>query len=130
MASGGGPGDRSLSGIVVVFNLDGVPVDPELLGRMAEAAAYRGPDGIRYRVDGNVGLAHLALNSTPESLQELQPVLSAEGMPCLAASVRTWTPADSVFGANASLVAEPIMKGYPLLPPTWFDVRVGWGIYP
>ena len=77
-----------MSGIVVVFNLDGAPVDPGLLGRMAEAAAYRGPDGIRYRVDGNVGLAHLALNSTPESLQELQPLLSADGVLCLTADAR------------------------------------------
>ena len=77
-----------MSGIVVVFNLDGAPVDPGLLGRMAEAAAYRGPDGIRYRIDGNVGLAHLALNSTPESLQELQPLLSADGVLCLTADAR------------------------------------------
>ena len=88
MASGGHRETRSLSGIVVVFNLDGAPVDPELLGRMAEAAAYRGPDGIRYRVDGNVGLAHLALNSTPESLQESQPLCSADGMLCLTADAR------------------------------------------
>lgn len=36
-----------MSGICGIVNFDGAPVDPELLKKMAEAAAYRGPDGIR-----------------------------------------------------------------------------------
>ena len=91
----------------MVFNLDGAPVDPELLGRMAEAAAYRGPDGIRYRVDGNVGLAHLALNSTPESLQELQPLLSADGVLCLTADARV----DNRDELYSTLTASGYLQG-------------------
>ncbi|NOZ27901.1 MAG: hypothetical protein GXP39_07585 [Chloroflexi bacterium] len=61
-----------MSGICAIVNLDGSPVDPKTLRRMAEAAAHRGPDGIRYWIHGHVGLAHLALHSTPELPREHQ----------------------------------------------------------
>ena len=57
-----------MSGICGIIHCDGAPVTPKILRRMAEAAAYRGPDGINYRLDGNFGLAHLALHTTPESI--------------------------------------------------------------
>ena len=41
---------------------------------MAEASAYRGPDGINNWVENNVGFAHLALFTTPESTRETQPL--------------------------------------------------------
>ncbi|MBM4466883.1 MAG: hypothetical protein FJ014_15255 [Chloroflexi bacterium] len=77
-----------MSGICGIVNFDGAPVDPELLRKMTEASAYRGPDGIRYWIEGNVGFAHLALNTTPESLREQQPLLSADGLVCLTADAR------------------------------------------
>jgi asparagine synthase (glutamine-hydrolysing) len=77
-----------MSGIVAIVNFDGAPVDPQVLKAMAEQCAYRGPDGIRYWIRGNVGLAHLALHATPESLREVQPQLSQDGTLCLTADVR------------------------------------------
>ena len=77
-----------MSGICGIVNFDSVPVDPDVLKKMAEQVAYRGPDGIRYWVDGNVGFAHLALNATPESLRERQPLLSTNGLVCLTADAR------------------------------------------
>ena len=77
-----------MSGICAIVNFDGAPVDPEVLRSMAEQCAYRGPDGIRYWIQGNVGLAHLALHATPESLREIQPQLSEDGMLCLTADAR------------------------------------------
>ena len=77
-----------MSGICGIVNFDGKPVDPELLRKMAEAAAHRGPDGIRYWIDGNVGLAHLALCATPESTLERQPLLSGNGDLILTADAR------------------------------------------
>ena len=77
-----------MSGVVAIVNFDGAPVDPEILKKMAEQCAYRGPDGIHYWIQGNVGLAHLALNATPESLREHQPQLSEDGKLCLTADVR------------------------------------------
>lgn len=41
---------------------------------MAEAAAYSGPDGTRFWMDGNAGFAHLALHTTPEAVFEQQPL--------------------------------------------------------
>lgn len=77
-----------MSGICGIVNLNGAPVDPELLKKMAEAAAYRGPDGIHYWIQGNVGLAHLALHTTPESLRERQPLVNRRGDLVLTADAR------------------------------------------
>jgi len=77
-----------VSGICGIFNRDGAPVDPDMLRKMAESAAHRGPDGIRYWTNGNVGFAHLALHVTPESVRERQPLLSSDGLVCLAADAR------------------------------------------
>jgi asparagine synthase (glutamine-hydrolysing) len=77
-----------MSGVCGIVNLDGAPVDPELLRKMAEASAYRGLDGIDYWIDGNVGFAHLALHTTPESLRERQPLFNPEGNIVLTADAR------------------------------------------
>lgn len=77
-----------MSGICGIVNLDGTPVEPGALQAMADAAAHRGPDGIRYWRDGNVGLAHLALNITPESLRERQPLHGDRGDVVLTADAR------------------------------------------
>jgi asparagine synthase (glutamine-hydrolysing) len=77
-----------VSGICGIVNLDGTPVEPGILQEMAEAAGHRGPDGIRYWRNGNVGLAHLALNITPESFHERQPLESDRGGLVLTADAR------------------------------------------
>ena len=58
-----------MSGICGIVNLDGAPVELELLEKMTEASIYRGPDGINTWTCDNVGLAHLAHHTTPEALQ-------------------------------------------------------------
>lgn len=65
-----------MSGICGILHRDQVPVERAVLQRMADAARHRGPDGIHMYVDGPVGLAHLALHITPESVHERQPLLS------------------------------------------------------
>jgi asparagine synthase (glutamine-hydrolysing) len=77
-----------MSGICGIFNLDGTPVSPDLLHKMAEGAAHRGPDGMHYWISDNIGLAHLALHVTPESVRENQPLLSRDGQLCLTADAR------------------------------------------
>ena len=64
-----------MSGIAVIYNLDGRPVDRDLLSRMINAVPYRGPDGIHVWTDGAVGLAHAMLCTTPQSLHETQPLV-------------------------------------------------------
>jgi asparagine synthase (glutamine-hydrolysing) len=95
-----------MSGIVAIVNFDGAPVDPETLRLMAEQCAYRGPDGIHYWIQGNVGMAHLALHSTPEALREHQPQLSQDGTLCLTADVRV--------DNRPELIELLISKGQPV----------------
>jgi asparagine synthase (glutamine-hydrolysing) len=77
-----------LSGVCGLVNLDGAPVEPEELRAMAKAAAHRGPDGIHFWIEGNAGLAHLALNLTPESARERQPLADERGEVILTADAR------------------------------------------
>ena len=77
-----------MSGICGIIDFSGAPVEGKVLSRMAKAASYRGPDGIRYWTKGNIGFAHLALNITPESVQERQPIVNQAGNIILSADVR------------------------------------------
>ena len=72
-----------MSGIAGLWNLDGRPTDPLRLGRMADAMAHRGPDGIECWIEGPVGLCHAMLHTTPESLREKQPLVHRESAVCL-----------------------------------------------
>lgn len=50
-----------MCGICGIYNLQGAPVDRDLLGRMNDAMIHRGPDGAGLFVDGSVGLGHRRL---------------------------------------------------------------------
>jgi len=63
-----------MSGIVAVFNLDGRPADPRVVGRMLNSMRHRGPDGQASFVSGPVALGHARLGTTEESLRERQPL--------------------------------------------------------
>ncbi len=52
-----------MSGIVGILNLDGAPVDRELLQRMTAFMDYRGPDAQSIWIDGSVGAAGIARRS-------------------------------------------------------------------
>jgi asparagine synthase (glutamine-hydrolysing) len=68
-----------LSGIAGIIRFDGVPVGPDLVERMTDAMRFRGPDGIRHRVEGSVALGQCMLRTTPESLEEIQPLANEDG---------------------------------------------------
>ena len=68
-----------MSAIWGIFNLDGSPVDPHKLDAMKNAMAYWGPDGSGVWQDEQIGLGHLLLYNTPESLHEVQPLQSESG---------------------------------------------------
>lgn len=55
---------------------------------MMEVLAHRGPDGAATWLEDAVGLGHLMLYATPESLHERQPCVSASGNLVLVADVR------------------------------------------
>ena len=77
-----------MSGICGIINFDGQPVERELLEKMANAAEYRGNDGIRYWLQGELGFVHLALHTTPESRRENQPLVHKQGGLVLVADAR------------------------------------------
>jgi asparagine synthase (glutamine-hydrolysing) len=68
-----------VSGIAGIVHLDGRPVDPALVRRMIDAARERGPDADGLWLDGHVGFGHVMLHTTPESLQEKQPLTDEAG---------------------------------------------------
>jgi len=59
-----------LSGFVGILNLDGAPVDGDLLQRLTHFLEFRGPDGEGCWRDGAVGLGHTLLRVTPEGTPE------------------------------------------------------------
>jgi asparagine synthase (glutamine-hydrolysing) len=63
-----------MSGIAGVIRFDGAPVEVEWVERMTSAMAHRGPDGVQHWASGAVALGHCMLRTTPESLEERQPL--------------------------------------------------------
>lgn len=63
-----------MSGIAGIVRFDGAPIEPGLVGKMTSAMTHRGPDGIRHWIKGSVALGQCMLCTTPESLEEEQPL--------------------------------------------------------
>ena len=84
-----------MSGIVGIVNLDGAPVDPDLLRTMARHMAFRGPDAQETWIDSHIGFGHAMLRTTFEMADEQQP-LSLDG--------RLWITADARVDAREELI--------------------------
>lgn len=67
-----------MCGICGIYNLDGRPVDRDLLGRMNNTMTHRGPDGQGTFVDSNIGLGHRRL-SIIDLAAGKQPMGSEDG---------------------------------------------------
>jgi len=68
-----------MCGVAGIIHLDGEPVSPVLLKRMADAMAHRGPDGEGIYVDGAIGLAHRRLAIIDLSPAGHQPMATEDG---------------------------------------------------
>jgi asparagine synthase (glutamine-hydrolysing) len=66
-------------GIAGLLNLDGAPARRELVARMTDAIAHRGPDGEGQYVDGPVGLGNRRLAIIDLSEHGAQPMASEDG---------------------------------------------------
>jgi asparagine synthase (glutamine-hydrolysing) len=86
-----------MSGIVGIINLDGAPVDRDLLHRMTDSMSFRGPDAQAIWTEGNAGFGHTMLRTTWEAETEKQP-LTLDG--------KTWLVADARIDGRAELIAE------------------------
>lgn len=89
-----------MSGIIGIVMLDGAPVDRQLLRRMTDFIAYRGPDAQAVWIDGHVGFGHTMLRTTFESESEQQPC-SLDGQVWITADARVDGRADLIRALNA-----------------------------
>lgn len=97
-----------MSGIVGIINLDGAPVDRDLLHRMTNNLSFRGPDAQHIWSDGNAGLGHTLLRTTGEAETEQQP-LSLDG--------KVWLTADARIDARNELIEKLKTKLTPKQSP-------------
>ena len=67
-----------MSGIAGIIHFDGQPVEFGQVEAMTAAMGYRGPDGIHHWRKGNVALGQCMLRTTPESLEETQPLTNED----------------------------------------------------
>lgn len=67
-----------MSGIAGIIHFDGRPVEPGLIEKMTGAMTDRGPDGINHWVKGCASLGQCMLRTTPESLEEQQPLTNED----------------------------------------------------
>src|SRR5690606_19706273 len=77
-----------MSGIVGIYRLNGRPVDRREVWDMVETMPYRSKDGKDVWADGPVGLGHLMLHTTPESLHEHLPATNSDGSLVITADAR------------------------------------------
>jgi asparagine synthase (glutamine-hydrolysing) len=74
-----------MGGIAGIYYLNGHPAERNTLGSMVDVMAHRGPDGMGTWCEGAIGLGHLMLHTTPESLKEKQPIILDGGQQVLVA---------------------------------------------
>jgi asparagine synthase (glutamine-hydrolysing) len=91
-----------MSGIVGILQLDGAPVDRQLLQRLTDFQCFRGPDAKQIWLNGNIGLGHTLLRTTEESEHETQPFTLDDGV---------WIVADARVDGRRELIAELQSKG-------------------
>lgn len=76
-----------MSAITGIFLKD-KSVDHELIKKMNDKLAYRGPDGADVWINGNIAFGHQMLHTTPESLNEKLPFFDNENGLAITADAR------------------------------------------
>lgn len=61
-----------------MVRFDGAPVEPGMAEKMTAAMPGRGPDGIRHWQGASVALSQCMLRTTPEALEETQPLVNED----------------------------------------------------
>jgi asparagine synthase (glutamine-hydrolysing) len=92
-----------MSGIAGLLNLDGGPIDRQLLRRMTKSMQFRGPDAQETWDGGRVGFGHAMLRTTFESQRERQPCSLDD---------RVWIVADARVDGRAELCRKLRSAGH------------------
>lgn len=103
-----------MSGIVGIINLDGAPIDRDLLSSMTGHMTFRGPDAHAVWVDGSVGLGHAMLRATSHAETEKQP-LTLDGKVWLTADVRLDGRAELIGKLKSKLIPEQVPNDAELI---------------
>ncbi len=103
-----------------LLNLDGAPVDPALLERMADRLAYRSPDGLASWAHDAIGMVHGRFWTTPEEVGETQPIGDGEG--------RLWLAADARVDNRPRLLTD-LRRRFPGLDDDASDARLMLAAY-
>lgn len=110
-----------MSGIAGIIHLDGQPVAPDQIEQMTAAMAYRGPDGTHHWVDGPVALGQCMLRTTPEALEESQPLANEDHSLVLIMDGRidNWQPLRQQLLTRGAVLrsradAELVLRSYEL----------------
>lgn len=69
-----------MSGIVALLHRDGRPAEAATLDRLVQPIRHRAVDGVKTWCQGSAALAHLHLQSTPTSCNEVQPAGCPPGL--------------------------------------------------
>jgi asparagine synthase (glutamine-hydrolysing) len=77
-----------MSAIVGIYYLDGHSVKEKDLNRMVNILDHRGPDGVGIWNQGQIGLGHRMLWTTPESFKEKLPLMNRNGDLVITADAR------------------------------------------
>lgn len=77
-----------MSGICGLFLRDGQPVIEKRLHSMLETIRHRGPDHSGMWLDASIGFGHCMLYTTPESLHEQLPAVTADSELAITADAR------------------------------------------
>ena len=103
-----------MSGIAGLWRLDTRAVERPELDAMLERLKHRGPDGSGTWHEGPIGVGHRMLHTTPESLGERQPLVSATGNLILTADARIDNRKElcSLLPAPSVTDAELVLRAY------------------
>jgi asparagine synthase (glutamine-hydrolysing) len=89
-----------MSGIVGIVNLDGAPIDRDLLSRMTKFMSFRGPDGGEIWTEDNVGFGNTLLRTAPE----VEPMFVVAGDVCITGDIRVDDREDRDFRDTERIV--------------------------
>jgi asparagine synthase (glutamine-hydrolysing) len=108
-----------MSGIAGIIRFDGASITPGMIEGMTMSMEHRGPDGIRHWISGSVALGQCMMRTTPESLEETQPLANEDESLILVMDGRidNWdTLRDDLVGIGARLRdrsdAELVLRAY------------------
>jgi asparagine synthase (glutamine-hydrolysing) len=104
-----------VSGFAGILHLDRAPVERQLLQRLTNFQAFRGPDAQQVWLAEYVGFGHTLLRTTEESEHEYQP-FSLDG--------KTLIVADARVDARLDLIAELHAHGHEDVPADAPDVEL------